>query len=249
MSEKHISAGEIIFREGDVPDVAYSMVSGNVELSYRSHDGEVKLGTLAQGAVFGELAIFDRTELRNNTATAVTDSIITPITPEAFDDALATCPAIIQLFIRAAFEKFIPVKTRSQTTLHPMSRADINKITLLSNDEALKSHIRTIILTPETLPFRIGGYPEGGEKKRKDNIQLAIPSHNPPLVISRQHCEIAIENDVIGITDLGSRFGTTVNGRAIGRGRGMYFLPLQKGENTLLLGSPEHNYTLGVICE
>jgi hypothetical protein len=51
------------------------------------------------------------------------------------------------------------------------------------------------------------------------------------------------------VTDLGSRFCTTVNGTVIGRGRGNYSMPLKKGANEVTLGAATGPYRLTVTCK
>ena len=249
MTEKHFQAGEIIFNEGDVAEFAYTVASGSVALSYRSHDGEIKLATIEAGGIIGEVALFHPEELRNNTATAASETVLHAVSIETFDAAFASCPDVIKPFIKTAFDKFIPAKTRTQLPVNAMTVADILRITISTPHEPLKPFIGNVVLTLDKLPFRIGGYPEDGEKNRKDNVHLAIPSVKNPLVISRQHLEITVENETIVVNDLGSRFGTSVNNRLLGRGRGMYYTPLQKGENTVILGLPEKHYILSILCE
>ena len=52
--------GEIIFREGDTGDVMYVIQSGKVKITRNSPKGDVILGELAAGEIFGEMALFDR---------------------------------------------------------------------------------------------------------------------------------------------------------------------------------------------
>jgi hypothetical protein len=51
------------------------------------------------------------------------------------------------------------------------------------------------------------------------------------------------------LTDLGSRFCTTVNGTIVGRGHGSYSIGLKKGENTLVLGMGSSPYRFKLYCE
>ena len=148
-----------------------------------------------------------------------------------------------------AFERLTPTKSKAKPVTHNLPKGDILQITISPASDTLKTQLKPIDVAVTSLPFRIGGYPEDGERNRKDQVSLAIASQRNPLRISRQHCEIALdEQDNLIINDVGSRFCTTVNGIQIGRGRGIYSQPLQKGDNEVYLGGPESQYKLIVKC-
>jgi hypothetical protein len=112
----------------------------------------------------------------------------------------------------------------------------------------MKGQFKPIEVAVTRLPFRIGGYPEGGEASRRDQVHLSIAAHDNPLRVSRQHCEITVENKALVVSDLGSRLCTKVNGMTIGRGRGAYMAPLKKGENEIILGASDSPYRVTVTC-
>ena len=251
MTQKQVNAGEIIFRDGDVADVAYVIVSGSVELLATDNSGkESKIGQIEAGKAFGELAIFDVDTLRPYTARALGDVSLQGVSIEEFQSLFTACPDTIKPLLLLAFEKITPTKNKARAPVHKLPKGNISKIIISPASDNLKAQFRPIEVLPATLPFRIGGYPEDGERNRKDQLSLSIASQKIPLLISRQHCEITFdEQDNLIISDLGSRFCTTVNGLQIGRGRGCYQAPLQKGDNDLLLGSKESKYKLLVHCE
>ncbi|MEI7668566.1 MAG: cyclic nucleotide-binding domain-containing protein [Pseudomonadota bacterium] len=248
MTEKQVKEGEIIFSEGDVADVSYLVISGSIDITYRSNDSQVKFGTIESGGIFGELAVFDSTQLRNNTAIAASDSSLKIVTSEEFEKMFEQCPSEIKPFLSFAFSKVIPAKSRQKTNVNSVTSSDVTTI-IISPAEKLEGKISQKTVPISGLPIRIGGYPEEGERNRKDQLQLPIPSQNNPLVISRQHCEIGIEEDKIVLRDVGSRFGTIVNDMQIGRGRGVYYANLQKGENIVTLGLAETGYKLLVMLD
>lgn len=250
MTEKQVNAGEIIFMEGDVADVAYVVVSGNVDLIYSDNSGrESKIGVAEAGKAFGELAIFDVDTLRPYTARAASDVSLQSVSIEEFQSLFAACPETIKPLLLLAFERLAPTKSKIKTPLGNLPKGDIAKITVSPASDNLKAQFRPVDIAINALPFRIGGYPEDGERNRKDQLSLAIATQKNPLLISRQHCEITLdEHDNIVINDLGSRFCTIVNGVQIGRGRGLYSCPLKKGDNDVYLGGRESKYKLVVNC-
>ncbi len=67
--------------------------------------------------------------------------------------------------------------------------------------------------------------PEGGRTRREvDKEKLVVGRgagcdiHLPDPRVSRQHCRIEVRGEELWIEDLGSRFGTRLNGRAVGGG-------------------------------
>jgi len=62
--------GDIIFKEGEKGESMYVIQSGQVRISKSNPTGEVTLGVLETGAIFGEMALFDGLP-RSVTATAV----------------------------------------------------------------------------------------------------------------------------------------------------------------------------------
>ena len=66
--------GEVVFREGDSGDTCYVIRSGRVRVTRRHSDGRsITLAELRPGAIFGELAMFDR-EARSATVEALQDT-------------------------------------------------------------------------------------------------------------------------------------------------------------------------------
>jgi CRP/FNR family cyclic AMP-dependent transcriptional regulator len=63
--------GAVIFREGDPAGPAYLIESGSVRISRKGPDGEIILGDVHKGHLFGEMALVDSSP-RMATATALT---------------------------------------------------------------------------------------------------------------------------------------------------------------------------------
>jgi CRP-like cAMP-binding protein len=72
-------AGEAIFREGDPGDALYAVVEGQVEIRKKDR----VLETVPPGAVFGEMALIDRST-RSADAFARTDCTLAPVTQRRF---------------------------------------------------------------------------------------------------------------------------------------------------------------------
>jgi CRP/FNR family cyclic AMP-dependent transcriptional regulator len=58
--ERSLAKGEVLFEQGDTGDTLYAIVSGALEVSVLSEDGrKLALDMLTDGALFGEIALFD----------------------------------------------------------------------------------------------------------------------------------------------------------------------------------------------
>ncbi|MEK6192809.1 MAG: cyclic nucleotide-binding domain-containing protein, partial [Deltaproteobacteria bacterium] len=90
--------GDVIIRIDSVPDGVYYLDSGSVEILDGS--GEL-ISTLGAGAIFGEMAYFDREKRRTATVRAKTDVVLRKIST----DDLQKLPVIIRIFERIAMER------------------------------------------------------------------------------------------------------------------------------------------------
>lgn len=88
-------AGTRIFKEGEVGDRAYVIQEGNVEIVKSTADGEVILGTVGKGSIFGEMALIDA-GLRMATARAATACTLIVVTRPAFERKLAKTDPFIR---------------------------------------------------------------------------------------------------------------------------------------------------------
>ena len=82
-TSKTFADGAIIFREGDVSDSVFEVVSGNVEIAKTGADGEVRLALLGPGEMFGEMGILDQ-GTRSATARAVGPVAVTVVSRKDF---------------------------------------------------------------------------------------------------------------------------------------------------------------------
>lgn len=250
MTAKQVAKDSVIFREGDNADTAYYVVSGKVELS-QSEGGQIAvLRTVGENDVFGELAVFDPVAARPYTAKAAEACELAPVAPEELSALLEKASQPLRAIITLATDKMKKGRQKTVSKKEKALSSGISKIVIRPDSAKMKAMFSAPVeVSVGRLPFRIGGFPEGGETNRRDMTHLSIPVQSNPLRISRQQCEISVEDDTLMLVDLGSRFCTTVNGTTIGRGRGTYSQPLAKGENKITLGNKEWDYSLLVTCE
>jgi CRP/FNR family transcriptional regulator, cyclic AMP receptor protein len=86
--------GEMIFREGEPAERLFLIQDGRVKLSISSsRGGELLIGVLGRGQIFGELAVIDRGPRAMN-ARAMEDSEVYALTSDVFWTMLENRPAL-----------------------------------------------------------------------------------------------------------------------------------------------------------
>jgi CRP/FNR family cyclic AMP-dependent transcriptional regulator len=249
MAEHHFQPRDIVFNEGESADHAFVIRSGQVEILKKNNNGEVRLATLHVGEVFGEMALFDLNGTRSATARAVTETMLDVLSQNEFEDLLSQCPPRVLPIIKTIVDRLRAsnrrVSEKEQASV--LLESEIEKITIKPACELLGFTPMEALVA--RLPFRIGSYGAGGMDAKNRQNHLNIQCLETPLLISKQHCQIEIIDNGLFLNDLGSRHTTVVNGRNIGRGKGLYRLPLQKGENEIILGGFDSPYKILMICE
>ncbi len=92
--EKHVKAGEIVFRQGDFPDRLYVIGKGEVEVIREDPlHGEVPLARLGPGEVFGEMGILGNTP-RSATIRAAADLELLSIHRSYFSSLFSYLPSL-----------------------------------------------------------------------------------------------------------------------------------------------------------
>jgi CRP-like cAMP-binding protein len=96
--------GQKIFAEGEEGNRAYLIETGTVEILKRDPGGENRvLGTVAQGGIFGEMALIDN-QPRMASAYAKTQTSLTIIPRQAFEEKLRRADpfirALLSIFVR-----------------------------------------------------------------------------------------------------------------------------------------------------
>lgn len=84
-----LRAGEFLMKQGDEGDAAYVVVSGEFEVSKQSGQSLIKIDVRNPGDVLGEMALLSRSP-RSASVVAITDCEALRISPEAFENLLAT---------------------------------------------------------------------------------------------------------------------------------------------------------------
>lgn len=249
MGTRTVAPKEIIFREGDPGDFAYTITSGTVEILKRADHGEVQLAVLAEGAVFGELALLDFSQTRSATARAMEACVLEELSAEEFQMLLAKCPGPLLPYLRNMMERLRNLNRRIAASERAtvLLDADINQLTIQPEDGAEAWAFAPVTVYAANLPFSIGGYLPGEEPHHSNS--LSIRCDKAPPMVSYEHCMIERQEDGVFLVDCGSRFCTSVNGKYIGRAKVASKAPLIPGDNHIVLGDASSPYRLMIRCE
>jgi ATP-binding cassette subfamily B protein len=131
---RSVSAGELVFDQGDTGDEYFIVYSGKIRILKKDEDGrEINLGVRTKGEHFGETALIT-VKPRNAAARAVEDSVLLVISKEAFNKYIFSRPEL-----REYFDKFIRSTSihrflKSCTDLSAVSPKDLQA--LISNFKA-----------------------------------------------------------------------------------------------------------------
>ena len=79
-----ISEGEILFREGDIAEIIYLVISGEINVLKKRLLGKTKSYLFSENDFFGHEEFFEETS-RTSTAVALRDSYIIALTREEVD--------------------------------------------------------------------------------------------------------------------------------------------------------------------
>ncbi|MDC3091415.1 HlyD family type I secretion periplasmic adaptor subunit [Rickettsiales bacterium] len=88
---RSLAEGDVLFREGEVGDFAYQVVTGEIEICKFNGDEYVTLSNLKKGSLFGEMALIDK-QPRSAMARATKETIVREIDQNAFLTYLKNSP-------------------------------------------------------------------------------------------------------------------------------------------------------------
>lgn len=265
MREKSFARGETIFREGEEGNEAFRILEGRIEIAIHvAGQGDVPLGHLLPGDIFGEMALLDD-KPRSATARALEPTRLHLMNVEEFNDLFLSDPSALAPFLSSFFERLRntnellrrelqsrqvtprevhqllePGTAGSHETIHPIPKITLTPVT----KETRKAGAPEIILL-DRLPFRIGRR-QGGEGADILSANDLSLRDQYPYQISRNHCAIERIGSELVIRDRGSTLGTILNGQPIGTESEHMVLPLQPGANKLVLGAEDSAFQFNI---
>ena len=100
-----LSAGEVVFREGDAPTTAFLIESGAIEISTHQGDEIVVLGRLGAGDLLGEMAVIDSSP-RTATATALEATVLVAIDQATIHERVENADPVVRALIRGQLKRY-----------------------------------------------------------------------------------------------------------------------------------------------
>lgn len=253
---KVFDEGEIIIEEGDYGNEAFELISGKVEISCQKEDGEkVVVAILQAPHIFGEMALIEE-KPRSATVKAL-DSVVVKITDkETFRKAIlndpeATIPILRFMFerLRTQNEAFLNIAKSSsasfQDIMLPYMMQGQAIITMVPQTKEAQQALGDEMLEITHLPYRIGRQTRDNDLFSYNDLLL---NDEEPYQISPNHLMITRTNGHFVVSDRGSRYGSIINGKRIGRTNRKDVVELKQGENVMVLGDiyPKYRYKLVV---
>jgi len=98
VSEENISAGKMLFSEGELGDQAYVIMSGEIDILKDSSGQKVLLATRHTGEVIGEMSLFNQTT-RVASGLARTNCTLLSISHDNLDHLLNTSPSAAKVML------------------------------------------------------------------------------------------------------------------------------------------------------
>lgn len=104
-SRQSVAAGELVFRAGTPGDCAYVIEEGCVEVLREEADGSQRVAVLAQGALFGEVALLDR-QPRTATVRALLPTRLVRIERAHVESLLQQSDPVIRYLLQLLLARF-----------------------------------------------------------------------------------------------------------------------------------------------
>lgn len=90
-----LQPGEFLFKEGDVGDRAYVIQEGAINIVKDGAEGDVILGTIEKGGIFGEMALIDD-QPRMASAVAASPCTVIIVGRDVFQRKLSKCDPFVR---------------------------------------------------------------------------------------------------------------------------------------------------------
>ena len=115
---RKIKSGQYVFREGELGDIAFIVRTGTIEILKNNDSGQLVLGTIGQGGMFGEMALIDNQPRMASSRAKDGDAEIVVITREMLEKKLSSMDpfvrallSIMSSHIRSLTEALIKAQT------------------------------------------------------------------------------------------------------------------------------------------
>ena len=247
MKEMQYNSGEIIIKEGTIGDSAFILRQGSVEVRKKTKVEDLLLATLEAQEIFGEMGLIED-KPRSATVIAKSQVIVDEISRGDFMGLLDDKKSFIIPILRAFFERLrqtndLVVQLENKIGISDTAAEDTSvKVVRISGmtDKAIEI-LNNKELIIKKFPFKIGRE----SSHRYDAIFVdndMFIEDEMPYNVSKNHLSINLHGNQFYVLDRGSSLGTIVNGKNIGGNISDYKSVLNKGKNTMIIGSETSPY-------
>ncbi len=233
-----LSAGEVLFEEGEPSETVALVLEGELEVVRRTGSREVVLGTIGPGEYAGEMGVMEGRR-RAATVRARQPARLRLLDRESFFAEVVREPERARLLLLRLSERLRRADERIVHLLAPNSRVAVADpaptLRLLPDSDRTRAHLPAEGLTITHLPFSVGRRPEPGERRPPRPVDLALPDTRP-FRLSRHHFVLVQGREGPEVVDAGSTLGTAVDGIFLGEHFPRSRLVLTPGEHELVAG-------------
>ncbi len=239
MQSVHLAVGEALYREGDVSEGVYFIVSGEVEVRRSVGADDVTLATLAKGDILGEMGVI-RNCPRSTTIVAATDVTLARVDDAAFLQAFGGKDGLGLKLLRMICNRLSVANASvgAPPEKDQAIRSEIGDIRLLGASPEMSKLLGTAGVVITSLPFEVGRTPGG--KTHASERRLDLPINSPAAQLDLRHFRIELGGDGrLQARDLESRLGCIVNGRRLSnfeKFEQVPVAPLLVGDNSIVAG-------------
>jgi CRP/FNR family transcriptional regulator, cyclic AMP receptor protein len=258
MTRTHFAEGQVLFREGDLPDSVFRLLSGSVDILRELDSEPILLGTVGAGQFIGEMGVVENRP-RSATARAASEVEVEILTPTEFFDQIARSPQAARELIRRlsqrlreADDRIVNDERRSGQAHKTHKDADSHTAVASVNNAYLSAKgpwLRRQLHTPlglGDLPFIVGRGPVAREGLPPLQPDLKL-NDTVPFRLSRNHFMIERRDGSYYVRDLRSTLGTIVNDQPIGEHFRGDDAPLRAGENEVIAGGVDSPFVFSVF--
>lgn len=249
MRPLHIGAGTVIFQKGDPSTAVYLIEDGEVAITVGEGAGRTEVARLHAGELFGESGVLEA-RARSATATAMTDVTVLETGAEAFVHAFGMDNDRALSLVKLLCRRLRGTNLRAVQAEHPEGQTATSgaAIQLVPDHPRLSGEFAMTPIDVHHLPFQVGNRFGGETLPIASNHSCCIPARGEPG-LSAPHFEILRRSSALGVRDLGSRHGTIVNGKAVGRNSFDQFVVLHPGQNTVIAGRPDSPFRFRILVK
>ena len=242
-STRTFKDGQTIYEEGARSDGVFLVLDGRVDL-WRTKEGAFHfLGSIDKGNLFGEAGVIMD---KPRSVTARANGPVQVLFMDSKDFMKSVRDPLVKHVVTAMAERlrerYVPKRELIQESELIAARRQKKKVRKKHTFEPVVEGITPLVIgvmldkvKVTQLPFAIGNTRVYGEMARLTDQTLMLPLPTASDLDAR-HFELFRRGPDVLVRDLGSKFGTVVNGQHISKYEKISEIPLEVGENTVGTG-------------